>query len=78
VLAAILAHQGGWDEMLMVAGPIGLFAYILRRANLRAEAAEAAAAGGVDPGEVGQLDDLDGTRELEDRASIESGDVGSE
>jgi hypothetical protein len=35
--AAILAHQGGWDEMLMVAGPIALFALILRAANKRAE-----------------------------------------
>jgi hypothetical protein len=43
VLAAILAHQGGWDEMLMVAGPIGIFAYILRRANQRAEKAAAEA-----------------------------------
>lgn len=41
MIAAILAHQGGWDEMLMVAGPIGLFAFILRRANQRAEQAAA-------------------------------------
>jgi hypothetical protein len=41
VISAILAHQGGWDEMLMVAGPIGIFAYILRRANQRAEKAAA-------------------------------------
>jgi hypothetical protein len=44
VIAAILAHQGGWDEMLMVAGPIGIFAYILRRANRRAEEAANATA----------------------------------
>jgi len=35
--AAILAHQGGWDEMLMVAAPIIVFALILRAANHRAE-----------------------------------------
>jgi hypothetical protein len=35
--AALLAHQGGWDEMLMVAAPIALFALILRAANKRAE-----------------------------------------
>ena len=35
--AAILAHQGGWDEMLMVAAPIVVFALILRVANRRAE-----------------------------------------
>lgn len=33
---AIFAHQGGWDEMLMVAGPIVVFALILRAANRRA------------------------------------------
>ncbi len=36
---ALLAHQGGWDEMLMVAVPIGLFAGILRVANRRARRA---------------------------------------
>jgi hypothetical protein len=35
--AAMLAHQGGWDEMLMVAAPILVFALILRTANRRAE-----------------------------------------
>jgi hypothetical protein len=45
--AALLAHQGGWDEMLMVAAPIALFALILRTANKRAEqrARDAAAPG---------------------------------
>jgi hypothetical protein len=28
-LSAILAHQGGWDEVLFVAGPIVLIAAIL-------------------------------------------------
>lgn len=32
----ILAHQGGWDEMLMVAVPIGLFVALLWLANSRA------------------------------------------
>jgi len=35
VLAALVAHQGGWDEILMVAGPIavivGLLAVVRRR-----------------------------------------------
>ena len=35
--AAVLAHQGGWDEALMVALPIGLFALLLRVANVRAD-----------------------------------------
>jgi hypothetical protein len=35
VISALLAHQGGWDETLMVAGPIavivGLLAIVRRR-----------------------------------------------
>ncbi|MFM8562349.1 MAG: hypothetical protein ACKOCE_00480 [Acidimicrobiia bacterium] len=40
MIGALLAHQGGWDEILMVAGPIaiivGLLAVVRRRlgANL--------------------------------------------
>ena len=34
----LLAHQGGWDELLMVAVPIGLFAALLWLANRRANA----------------------------------------
>jgi len=33
----VLAHQGGWDEILLVAVPIFLFALLLRLANKRAE-----------------------------------------
>jgi len=33
----VLAHQGGWDEMLMVAGPVALFIGMLRVARQRAE-----------------------------------------
>ena len=35
-LAAILAHQGGWDEMLMVLGPILVIVLLLRLARSRA------------------------------------------
>lgn len=35
--AVVLAHQGGWDEMLMVAVPILVFVFALRLANKRAE-----------------------------------------
>ena len=35
--AAVLAHQGGWDEMLYVAVPILLFVLLLRLANRRAD-----------------------------------------
>jgi len=35
--AAILAHQGGWDEVLLVAGPILLIAGLLVLAKRRVE-----------------------------------------
>ena len=35
-MTSFLAHQGGWDEMLMVAVPIALFALVLRMASRRA------------------------------------------
>ena len=33
----LLAHQGGWDEILLVGGPVLLFAGLLRVANKRAD-----------------------------------------
>lgn len=33
---ALLAHQGGWDEILLVAGPLLAFAAVLFLANRRA------------------------------------------
>lgn len=33
---ALLAHQGGWDEILLVLVPIALFAGLLALANRRA------------------------------------------
>ncbi len=33
---AMLAHAGGWDEILMVAAPIAIFAGLLWMANRRA------------------------------------------
>jgi hypothetical protein len=38
---AVLAHQGGWDEMLFVLVPISLFAGLLALANKRAMRAQA-------------------------------------
>ncbi len=32
----ILAHEGGWDEIAMVAGPLLVFAAVLFLANKRA------------------------------------------
>lgn len=41
VMRALLAHQGGWDEILLVAGPIavvvGLLAVVRKRVNGRIE-----------------------------------------
>ncbi|HEV3225320.1 MAG TPA: hypothetical protein VGZ52_00740 [Acidimicrobiales bacterium] len=34
----VFAHQGGWDEMLFVALPLGLFAFLLYVANRKAQA----------------------------------------
>ncbi len=34
----IVGHQGGWDELLLVLGPILLFAWLLHIANKRATA----------------------------------------
>ncbi len=34
----VFAHQGGWDEVLFVAIPIGLFAFLLYIANKKAQA----------------------------------------
>jgi hypothetical protein len=38
----LLAHQGGWDEMLMVAVPVIVFALLLRMASKRADRLEPA------------------------------------
>ena len=34
----MLAHQGGWDEALLVLVPLVLFGWLLSRAQKRAEA----------------------------------------
>lgn len=34
----MLAHQGGWDEILLVLAPVALFGLLLYIANKRAEA----------------------------------------
>ena len=43
VAQVVLAHQGGWDEMLMVLTPIAVFALLLKMANGRARRAQDAA-----------------------------------
>lgn len=47
-VAVILAHQGGWDEILLVAGPLAVFAGVIHLANKRANAKLAAAAAAED------------------------------
>ena len=39
-LLSVLAHQGGWDELLFVAGPILLIVGLLAIANKRAKAVQ--------------------------------------
>ena len=34
----LFAHQGGWDEILFVVGPLAVFGFLLWRAAKRAEA----------------------------------------
>jgi hypothetical protein len=45
VSAAVLAHQGGWDEIAFVLLPIALFAGLLALANRRAGRQQAEADG---------------------------------
>jgi hypothetical protein len=41
LIGVVIAHQGGWDEILFVLVPIGLFAGLLAIANRRATKAQA-------------------------------------
>ena len=43
-MTPLLAHQGGWDELLLVLGPMLVFAALLVVARRRAEQEEAARA----------------------------------
>lgn len=43
-MTPLLAHQGGWDEILLVLGPILLIAGLLSLAKRRVERAAAQAA----------------------------------
>jgi hypothetical protein len=47
---AIVAHQGGWDEVLLVAGPIVLIVGLLALAKRRVDAA-AGRSGADQPGQ---------------------------
>lgn len=39
-LGTVLAHQGGWDEILLVLAPLAIFALLLRAARKRVEQLE--------------------------------------
>jgi hypothetical protein len=54
-LAQVLAHQGGWDEVLLVAGPIVVIVALLALAKHRVDDAAAEAGAGYD--EAGQVED---------------------
>jgi len=54
VTTLVLAHQGGWDELLMVLVPIAIFALLLVVANRRASHIERQQGeGGGQPGAPG-------------------------
>lgn len=57
--AVMLAHQGGWDEMLMVAVPVAVFAGLLYAANRRAGRMDPAAASGAVASGTADGDDTD-------------------
>ena len=36
-LGAVLAHQGGWDEILLIVGPMAIVVLLLRLAKRRVD-----------------------------------------
>lgn len=66
---AVLAHQGGWDEVGLVAAPLLVFAWLLWVANRRAGrlgVADEPAATGADARSVGASDEA-GSADPDDR-----------
>ena len=53
VLAAVMAHAGGWDEALFVAAPLVVFAGLLVLAKRRAENQAQQHPAGQSPTEIG-------------------------
>lgn len=49
--AAVFAHQGGWDELLLVGGPILIIGALLMVANKRAKQLDVDQPEGASPGE---------------------------
>ncbi len=48
-MSAVLAHQGGWDEILLVLGPILVIAGLLMLAKRRVERSAAALKSRAEP-----------------------------
>ena len=64
IAATVLAHQGGWDEILFVLAPLLVFAGLLRVARKRVDEMEGAdgAPPSEDPGPpAGDAEARDGT-----------------
>lgn len=59
-MTAVLAHQGGWDEILLVALPIAIFAGLLAVANRRATRMAGSGRPG-EPDQADRADEADGT-----------------
>jgi ABC-type enterobactin transport system permease subunit len=53
VASSLLAHQGGWDEFLLVAAPVAVIAALLAIAKRRVDRAEARVTGSTDAGSSG-------------------------
>jgi hypothetical protein len=66
-LTDVLAHQGGWDEILLVAAPIVVFVVLLRVANSRAQRIEAPDGVGPEPRGLRPPDSDGGTKSAPDR-----------
>jgi len=56
---ALLAHQGGWDEILLVAGPIALVVVLLTIVKRRVDAAADDAAADDADGFADDADQID-------------------
>ncbi len=64
----MLAHQGGWDEILLVAGPILIIAFLLRLAKRRVDRAAAAAAEGLSSDGAERVGEVEGSQALDSDA----------
>ena len=56
IAAALTAHQGGWDEALLIGGPIVAIAGLLILAKKRVDAAAEAAARAADGADEAESD----------------------